>query len=61
MFLTTLPNVITPTVSYLFFQFSAIKRMIFETLSNLLEFPFDLCSSKPIYRQMFDPLMNFIG
>ena len=61
MFLTTLLNVITPTVSYLFFQFFVIKRMIFETLSNLLEFPFDLCFSKPMYRQRFDSLMNFIG
>ena len=41
MFLTTLPNVITPTVSHLFFQLSMIERMISETLSNLLEFPFD--------------------
>ena len=41
MFLTTLPGVITPTVSHLFFQLSMIEKMISETFSNLLEFPFD--------------------
>ena len=41
MFLTTLPGVITPTVSHIFFQLSVIERMISETLFNLLEFPFD--------------------
>ena len=40
MFLTTLPGVITSTVSHLFFQLSVIERMIFGTLSNILEFPF---------------------
>ena len=41
MFLIILSGVITPTVSHLSFQFSMIERMIFETLSNLLELPFD--------------------
>ena len=40
MFLTTLPGVITPTISHLFFQLFMIERMIFGTLSNLFEFPF---------------------
>ena len=40
MFLATLSGVITPTVSHLSFQLSVIERMISETLSNLLEFPF---------------------
>ena len=41
MFLTTLPGVISLIVSHLFFQLSVIERIIFGTLSNLLEFPFD--------------------
>ena len=41
MFLTTLPGVITSTISHLFVQLSAIEGMISITLSNLLEFPFD--------------------
>ena len=41
MFLFTLPGMITPTVSHLFFQLSMIKRMISGTLCNLMEFPFD--------------------
>ena len=41
MFFTTIPSVITSTVSHIFFQLSVIERMIFETLSNVLEFPFD--------------------
>ena len=41
MFLTTLPSVITPIVSHLFFQLSVNEIMIFGTLSNPLEFPFD--------------------
>ena len=41
MFLVTLPGVITLTVSHLSFQLSVIERMIFRTLSNLLELPFD--------------------
>ena len=44
MFFTTLLDVIIPTVSHLFFQLSMIERMIYETLSNLLEFPFDYVS-----------------
>ena len=41
MFLATLPNVITLTVSHLSFQLSVIEIMIYGTLSNLLKFPFD--------------------
>ena len=41
MFLTTLPNVLNSTVSHLLFQLSVIERIISETLSNLLKFPFD--------------------
>ena len=41
MFLATLLGVITPTISHLSFQLSVIERMIFGTLSNILEFPFD--------------------
>ena len=41
MFLTTLPDVTTSTVSHLSFQLSVIGIMIFGTLSNLMEFPFD--------------------
>ena len=41
MFLATIPDVITPTVSHLSFQLSMIERMISGTLSNLLEFSFD--------------------
>ena len=44
MFLTTLPSMITSTISHLFFQFSMIERMISGTLFNLLEFPFDYVS-----------------
>ena len=41
MFLVTFLGVITLTVSYQSFQLSMIERMISDTLSNLLEFPFD--------------------
>ena len=41
MFLATFPDVITPTVSHLSFQFSMIEIIISKTLSNLLEFSFD--------------------
>ena len=41
MFLTTLPGVITLTVSHLFFQLYVIERMIIGSLSNLMEFSFD--------------------
>ena len=41
MFLVTFLSVITPTVAYLSFQLSVIERMIFRTLSNLMEFSFD--------------------
>ena len=44
MFLTTLPDVITLTISHLFFQLSVIDIMIPLTFSNLLEFPFDYIS-----------------
>ena len=41
MFIVTLLDVITSIVSHLFFQPFVIEIMIFETISNLLEFPFD--------------------
>ena len=44
MFLVTLLSVITLTVSHLYFQLSIIEKMISETVSNLLEFPFDYVS-----------------
>ena len=39
MFLVTLLDVITPTISHLSFQLYVIERMISGSLSNLLEFP----------------------
>ena len=61
MFLNALSSVITPTVSHLSFQLSVIERMIFGTLSDILEIPILLCSSKPIYRQGFNPRVDSIG
>ena len=61
MFLTTLPGVITPTILYLFFQLSVIKRMISITLFNLLECPFDYVPHSLFIGTDFDPQMDFIG
>ena len=41
MVLTTLPGVITSTVSHLLFQLFVTEIMILETLSNLLKFTLD--------------------
>ena len=41
MFLVTIPDVITLTVSHISFQLFVIERIIFGTLSDLLKIPFD--------------------
>ena len=55
MFLVTLPGIITSTISHLSFQLSVIERMILELFLISWNSLFDLCFSKPIYKQKFDP------
>ena len=61
MFLNAIFDVKTTTVSHLSFQLFVIERMIFGTLSDIPEIPILLCSSKPIYRQGFNPRVDSTG
>ena len=60
MFLATLPDVITLTVSHLSFQLSVIERIISGTLFNILKIHL-IMFLKAIYSQGFDPQMDSIG